>query len=188
MGIKKSQLLPSQRLALAISDTLREVKEAPSGHLYAAVMGEFSLDDYTRAVAALKSAGQVEERGHVLRWIETAPALSGPKPLLWRGRREAYGIDHQPTPGKKKAVLGYVTKCLTFGVHRGPELGDPWIVDHIPSGKRVVEAPSLGDAKRFAAEFAALPLEWALVDPTKTASATVNGLANELRRRLRRGF
>lgn len=39
---------------------------APSGHLYAAVMGHLSLSEYQECVDCLKAIGAVTERGHVL--------------------------------------------------------------------------------------------------------------------------
>lgn len=55
---------------LAIAETLREVKESPSGPLYAAMMAHgVSFEAYTTAIATLKGAKLIEEKYHVLRWV-----------------------------------------------------------------------------------------------------------------------
>lgn len=39
---------------------------APSGHLYAALMGRYSLDTYNAALAILKDCKLIESSGHFL--------------------------------------------------------------------------------------------------------------------------
>jgi hypothetical protein len=59
---------------MAIADAIRELKEVPSGHLYARVMGQLSLDQFQSVVDLLVRAGLVSEsRGHLLTW--TGPVL-----------------------------------------------------------------------------------------------------------------
>jgi len=59
---------------LALGDAVRDLSKAsplggvPSGDLYAHVMRHLTLDEYQACVAALKRAGLVSERGHLLTW------------------------------------------------------------------------------------------------------------------------
>jgi hypothetical protein len=51
----------------AILETIAELPNgAPSGHLYAALMGRLELTDYQALVGIAKDAGLVQERGHLL--------------------------------------------------------------------------------------------------------------------------
>lgn len=53
----------------AISETLREMGEVPSGLLYSLLMGRMSLTQYEETIGTLKRAGLVAESNHVLRWV-----------------------------------------------------------------------------------------------------------------------
>lgn len=72
----KEQILTAYQITFIIGDEIRELKEVPSGHLYAMVMGKLSLEVYNGAIGALKRAGVVEERGNVLYWIEPSKEQS----------------------------------------------------------------------------------------------------------------
>lgn len=63
----KAMLLTCEALGSAI----REAKSIPSGHLYAAVMGHFSIGEYMSAIGILKDVGLVKESNHLLTWIES---------------------------------------------------------------------------------------------------------------------
>ena len=55
----------------ALAEAIRELKEVPSGHLYAQVMGKLSLENYQYCVGILKQAGKVtEDNSNLLSWIE----------------------------------------------------------------------------------------------------------------------
>lgn len=55
----------------AVAETIRELREVPSGHLYASLMGRLTLDQYNRVIGLLKRSGLVEEpSAHLLRWVE----------------------------------------------------------------------------------------------------------------------
>jgi hypothetical protein len=58
-----------------LAEAIRAAGEIPSGHLYAHVMGQLSLESYGSALGVLKRAGLVEERNNLLRWV--GPALEG---------------------------------------------------------------------------------------------------------------
>jgi hypothetical protein len=58
-------------VALAIAETIRELGEVPSGHLYASAMSHgLSLQQYESVIRALSNVGLVSQDGqHLLRWI-----------------------------------------------------------------------------------------------------------------------
>jgi hypothetical protein len=53
----------------ALAEAIRELKEVPSGELYAHVMGVMDVHQYERSIGVLKGAGLVEEQNHLLRWV-----------------------------------------------------------------------------------------------------------------------
>jgi len=57
------------QVAAAVGDAIRELKEVPSGHLYAHLMGRMSLESYNGCIRILKQAGLVEEHNHLLKWV-----------------------------------------------------------------------------------------------------------------------
>lgn len=65
-----AQVKSAINVILALSETLREVKEIPSGTLYVQVLGVLTLEQYQRCIDILKGAKLVEETpGHLLRWV-----------------------------------------------------------------------------------------------------------------------
>lgn len=54
---------------VVVAEAIRELREVPSGHLYARVMGRMSMGTYETTIRLLKGAGLVEEKSHVLRWV-----------------------------------------------------------------------------------------------------------------------
>jgi hypothetical protein len=65
----KEQIKAALALTLAVGETIRELGEVPSGHLYANLMGRLTLEDYQGVIRALKRTGLVTEDHHVLRWV-----------------------------------------------------------------------------------------------------------------------
>lgn len=55
--------------AIAIAEAIRELKEVPSGHLYARVTQHMTLDAYNGIISALKTAGLVKEQNFLLTWV-----------------------------------------------------------------------------------------------------------------------
>ena len=53
----------------AIASLIKEVKEIPSGHLYAQLMGKMSLDQYQNMIETLKKAGLVSLKNDLLTYI-----------------------------------------------------------------------------------------------------------------------
>ena len=58
----------------AVAEAIRELKQVPSGHLYAQLMSHFDVATYQRIIDTLKGAGVVREESHMLIW-------QGPKPM-----------------------------------------------------------------------------------------------------------
>jgi hypothetical protein len=58
------------RDAHAIAESIRELGQVPSGHLYARLMGIMDLHQYEQVIELLIDARLVErDRSHLLRWI-----------------------------------------------------------------------------------------------------------------------
>lgn len=75
-SVTKEQVRGALGVVMALSETIRELKEVPSGELYAQLMGTLSLEDYQKVVAMLKRTGLVEEtQAHLLRWV--GPTIPG---------------------------------------------------------------------------------------------------------------
>lgn len=75
--VTKAQARAAVDLIFAASEVLREKREMPSGHLYAALMQYVDLAGYNAVIGILKRADLVSEENHVLRWI--GPELGGSK-------------------------------------------------------------------------------------------------------------
>jgi hypothetical protein len=64
------------KIGLAVAESIRELGEVPSGHLYAPLMGRLSLSAYESIIGVLKNAHLVAESpAHLLTW--TGPKLGG---------------------------------------------------------------------------------------------------------------
>lgn len=79
VNVSKNQVDAAINVLFTLSESIRALKEVPSGHLYAQAMGKISLENYTKAIDLLKRAKLVEERSNVLYWvgphIENAPSV-----------------------------------------------------------------------------------------------------------------
>lgn len=65
-------------LLAAIADTLRELKEAPAGTLYAALAGRVDLGDFNRLVDGLVHLGIAKRgQGHLLTFTQPDPDTPG---------------------------------------------------------------------------------------------------------------
>ena len=65
----KEQIKAALELIVAIGDVIRELKEVPSGHLYARVMNNLTLEQYESIINQLIRAKLVRKSNHVLYWI-----------------------------------------------------------------------------------------------------------------------
>lgn len=69
MNATKEQISAAFQTIAAVAEAIRELKEVPSGHLYAQLMGSLSLDTYQAIIGRLTGAGLVLEENHLLTWI-----------------------------------------------------------------------------------------------------------------------
>ena len=61
---------------LAVAEAIRELKETPSGPLYAALMAKLSYEDYEATIQILVNAKLVRRgHDHMLTWIGPAAGL-----------------------------------------------------------------------------------------------------------------
>lgn len=75
---KTSEAIAAVRVAYAVAETIRELGQVPSGHLYARLMGVMELHQYEQVIDLLVDARLVERTpSHLLRWIGPA---ANPKP------------------------------------------------------------------------------------------------------------
>jgi hypothetical protein len=66
----KDQVKAAMAIVLAVGETIRDLGEVPSGHLYAQLMGRFTLGEYEKIIDTLVGAGVVEKTpSHLLRWV-----------------------------------------------------------------------------------------------------------------------
>jgi hypothetical protein len=56
-------------VALVIADAIRDLKQVPSGHLYARVMHHLNIHQYNAVIDALKRARLVTEDNYLLTWV-----------------------------------------------------------------------------------------------------------------------
>jgi hypothetical protein len=69
MAPTPEQLKAGTQMILAVAETVREAKEAPTGVMYAALTGRVSLDGFQKILGILERANLIEVRNHVARWI-----------------------------------------------------------------------------------------------------------------------
>jgi hypothetical protein len=69
-----AQLKAGLAVMVAVTETIREVAEVPSGHLYAQLCGKMSLSAYESMVTTLVNTGLVKKTGDMLKW--TGPTFA----------------------------------------------------------------------------------------------------------------
>ena len=65
---KEEQVKSALNVVMAIAEAIRELREVPSGELYARLMDKLSLEQYERIIDTLKRSGAITEQNHVLKW------------------------------------------------------------------------------------------------------------------------
>lgn len=66
----QSKLNAALKATQAIAEAIRELKEVPSGHLYANLMNQMSLDTYNQILDVLTKAKLISVDGfHLITWI-----------------------------------------------------------------------------------------------------------------------
>lgn len=67
---------PTQRakaikdLIFCLLEAIREVKQIPSGHLYAIVSSHVGLETYNAAIDIIVESGVVTRSNHMLTWVD----------------------------------------------------------------------------------------------------------------------
>lgn len=56
-------------ILVAVGEAIKDLGSVPSGHLYAQLMGQMSLDQYNSVIGVLKRVGAVKEENHLLTYI-----------------------------------------------------------------------------------------------------------------------
>ena len=69
MSVTTEQISDAITMLQVIAESIRDLGEVPSGHLYAAVMGSTDLLTYERVVGLLVRSGLVALRGDLLIWV-----------------------------------------------------------------------------------------------------------------------
>lgn len=68
-SITQQDLRAGLQVVLAVAETIREVGEAPAGHIYAALNAKgVTMEGYQSIIRTLKNTGLVKERNDVLIW------------------------------------------------------------------------------------------------------------------------
>jgi hypothetical protein len=145
---------------LAVAEAIRALGEVPSGHLYARVCDKLTLDQYQRIIATLVESGRVTNSGHLLRWVDQ-PALPEPARLTWK--RGAFTVATAYGP---KECAGWVEASGVWAVQQTVpgNSQSSWTVTHRPTGLAACYLRGPGYAKRAAALFAGLPMDWTSTD------------------------
>lgn len=65
----KAQMLAAFELVVIVGQAIRELKEIPSGHLYAQLMGKLTLSQYESILNTLKRAKMIKIEYHLITWI-----------------------------------------------------------------------------------------------------------------------
>ena len=55
-------------IVLAVGEAIKELGSVPSGHLYARLMGQMSLETYNKVIGLLVKTGAIKNEGHLLTW------------------------------------------------------------------------------------------------------------------------
>lgn len=66
---QRQQVDAALKQTMAVAEAIKELKEVPSGHLYARVMQFMTLHSYNSIIDILKRAGLVTETNNLLRWV-----------------------------------------------------------------------------------------------------------------------
>lgn len=166
MSISHTESLPALiHLASAVATSIRERREVPSGHLYAALQQSLSLDTYNRVLDLLERCGLVQvSQAHVVSWVGhlEGPAFAAPPttPLAWKA-----GVVPIKTHGGYEQKPGWLSKDGVWGVHGHPRLdgGRPrqYTLTHVPSGCAAIFTKTAAGAKRAASAFARVRPDWA---------------------------
>lgn len=70
MAPTTEQIQAGQQVVIAVAETIRESGQAPSGMVYAALMGRVTFEGYQKILAILTRAGLIRvDNSHMIHWI-----------------------------------------------------------------------------------------------------------------------
>lgn len=67
-NVTTNQLQAGFAALQALAEAIRELKQIPSGHLYARVMNYMDINAYEKAISLLCNSGVIRQDGDVLKW------------------------------------------------------------------------------------------------------------------------
>jgi len=67
--LTREQIVGALNTVVALGQAIKELKEVPSGHLYAHVCGHMSLESYEAAIRMLTKAGLIKVENHLITYI-----------------------------------------------------------------------------------------------------------------------
>ena len=68
MTTTAAQLKAGFAALTALAEAIRELKQIPSGHLYARVMNHMDINAYEKAISLLCNSGVIRKNGDLLVW------------------------------------------------------------------------------------------------------------------------
>lgn len=68
MTTTAAQLQAGLATLRALAEAIRELKQIPSGHLYARVMNYMDINAYEKAISLLCNSGVIRKNGDLLVW------------------------------------------------------------------------------------------------------------------------
>jgi hypothetical protein len=66
---QQEQIKSGLEILRAVADTIKELKQVPSGILYSQMMEHMELSTYDKIIGILKGAKLIREENHMLVWI-----------------------------------------------------------------------------------------------------------------------
>jgi hypothetical protein len=114
MTINKERLKAGLKALQAVAEAIRELKQIPSGTLYAQLMGVMDLETYEHLIGTLKGAGLVSEsQAHLLTWIEPKHAQE-PAPCTCGHSHEDHRSDEGITACWNGSGTGNLCDCQHY--------------------------------------------------------------------------
>lgn len=66
----QAEIKAGLKMTMAVAEAIRELKQVPSGHLYAQMIGRVTFEGFEKMIAILVNAGLVaQDPSHLLRWV-----------------------------------------------------------------------------------------------------------------------
>jgi len=70
LNISSEQVKAGMLILIAVAETIRELKTAPAGTLYAQLMGKMDLEQFESMIRTLVGTGLVKRhQSHLLEWV-----------------------------------------------------------------------------------------------------------------------